>query len=105
MTDAYRAERQALIAAVTSGSGQLPPDIRTAIVDRARGRPGEAPIPTGLRRLIDLVAHDAPAIEDADIEAPAREVGDEAVFEAIVASSLGASLARLERVDALLGEE
>jgi hypothetical protein len=105
VTDPYRAERQALVAAVTSGSGQLPADTRAAIVDRARGRPVEAPIPKGLRQLTDLVARHAPAIEDADVAAPAREFGDEAVLETIVASSLGASLVRLERVDELLEDE
>jgi alkylhydroperoxidase family enzyme len=101
-----RSERRALVAAVTTGAGRLQPDLRVAIVDRARGMPVATPVPQGLLRLVDLVARDAPAITDADVkELAAAGFDDEAAFEAIVASALGASLARVERVDELFGKE
>jgi hypothetical protein len=106
VTDPYRFRRDALIAAVTRSAGRLPPEVRAAIVDRARGLPLAEPIPQALLRLVDLVARSAPAIEVADLRGLADAgLNDEAVFEAIVASALGASLVRLERVDDLMGRE
>lgn len=103
MTDPYLSERQALIAAVTTGRGRLASAVRTAIVDRARGDAGAGPIPGALVGFVDRVARDATVISDGDVDALAAEgFHDEAVFEAVVAAALGASLARLERVDQLL---
>lgn len=103
--DPYLPERMALIAAVTAGRGRLAPEVRAAIVDRARGRPDATVGPPGLAGFVDRVARDATIVEDADVMA-LTDLGfdDEAIFEAIVSSALGASLIRLERVDALLGE-
>ena len=103
MSDPYAAERQALIEAVTKGDGHLSPEVRTAIVDCTRGQAADVVIPDALVRFVDLVARDAPGIADADVDAvKAAGFDEEAVFEAIVAAALGASLARLEAVDALL---
>jgi alkylhydroperoxidase family enzyme len=102
MSDPYAAERQALVEAVTKGDGHLSPGVRTAIVDRARGQAAAA-VPDALVGFVDLVARDAPGIADADVDAvKAAGFDEEAVFEAIVAAALGASLARLEAVDTLL---
>lgn len=103
MSGPYAEERRALLKAVTKGAGHLSPDVRTAIVDRARGRAVEAAVPEALVRFVDQVAKDASGIADADVDAvKAAGYSEEAVFEAIVAAALGASLARLEAVDALL---
>jgi alkylhydroperoxidase family enzyme len=60
-------------------------------------------VPDALVGFVDLVARDAPGIADADVDAvKAAGFDEEAVFEAIVAAALGASLARLEAVDTLL---
>jgi hypothetical protein len=102
MSDPYVAERRALVEAVERGAGHLDATVRTAIVNRARGRDA-GPIPKALVGLVDRVAHDAPAIGDVDVDAVlAAGFDEEAVFEAIVAAALGASLAPLERVDVLL---
>jgi alkylhydroperoxidase family enzyme len=103
MSDPYAEERRALVEAVTQDAGHLSPDLRTAIVDRARGQAADAVIPDALVGFVDRVARDAPAIADADVEAvEAAGFDEEAVFEAIVAAALGASLVRLEAVDGLL---
>lgn len=103
MTDPYAEERRALVEAVAQGAGHLSAEVRTAIVDRARGQAADGAIPEALAGLVDRVAEDAPAVADADVDAvKAAGLDEEAVFEAIVAAALGASLARLEAVDALL---
>ncbi len=105
MTDPYLTEREALVAAVTAGKGELPPAVRRAILDRARRQRTATPLPQGLAQFVDLVAEQAASIEDDDVDALRSQLGEEAIFEAIVAAALGASLVRLERVDALLGAE
>jgi hypothetical protein len=101
--DPYRAERRALVESVVQGRGSLTPLLRRALVDRAAGRPVKGPIPEKLAGFVDQVARDATGIKDADVAAlTADGLDEEAVFEAIVAAALGASLARLERVDELL---
>jgi hypothetical protein len=102
MTDPYRAERGALIAAVTAGEGDLASALRRAILDRARRLPTPTPIPSKLASFVDLVAEHASSIDDANVDALRSEWAEEAIFETIVATAVGASLVRLERVDALL---
>jgi alkylhydroperoxidase family enzyme len=103
MSDPYAEERRALVEAVTQGAGHLSPEVRTAIVDRARGQAVNVEIPEALVGFVDRVAKDAPGIADADVDAvKAAGFGEEAAFEAIVAAALGASLARLEAVDGQL---
>jgi alkylhydroperoxidase family enzyme len=103
MSDPYAEEWQALVEAVTKGAGHLSPEVRTAIVDRARGHSADGLIPEALVGFVDRVANDAPEIADTDVDAvKAAGFDEEAVFEAIVAAALGASLVRLEAVDALL---
>ena len=103
-SDPYLAERHALVAAVARNRGSLAPEVRQAIIDRAAGRPEAEPVPAMLRGFVDKAARDATEISDADITALTVTGGfdEEAVFEAIVGAALGASLARLERADALL---
>jgi hypothetical protein len=105
MNDPYVGERRALIDAVVHGAGELAPGMRAAIVDRSRGGADGAAIPGALSMFVDRVATDATLIGDGDVRA-LTEAGfdEEAVFEAIIAAALGASLARLERVDSLLQE-
>lgn len=101
MIDPYADERRTLVEAVTKGAGHLSTEVRKAIVDRARGQ--EAAVPDALVGFVDRVAKNASEIADADVDAvKAAGFDEEAVFEAIVAAALGASLARLEAVDALL---
>jgi alkylhydroperoxidase family enzyme len=101
--DLYADERRALVEAVTYGAGHLPPEVRTAIVDRGRGQAATGLIPQALVGFVDRVAQAAPEIADADVDAiKAAGFDEEAVFEAVVAAALGASLARLEAVDGLL---
>src|SRR5690242_15643149 len=38
MSDPYAGERKGLVEAVTRGAGHLSPEVRTAIIDRARGQ-------------------------------------------------------------------
>ena len=103
MIDPYADERRALVEAVTGTPGHLAPAVRKAIVDRARGRADAAAIPDALVPFVDRVAQDATLIEDEDFEALiSAGLDEEAVFEAVVAAALGASLARLEAVDRLL---
>jgi hypothetical protein len=103
--DPYLAERRALVDAVIQGSGRLAPDVRRALVDRAAGRPLAGPIPETLAGFVDQIARDATGIKDGDVAAlRADGFDEEAVFEAIVAAALGASLARLERVDELVAD-
>lgn len=105
LVDPYLRERQRLIRAVTAARGSLAPDVRRAIVDRARGRSDGAMMPGALATFVDRVSRDAAAIEDADVDALIGcGFDEEAVFEAVVAAALGASLVRLERVDELLGK-
>jgi hypothetical protein len=103
MNDPYAGERRALIEAVTGGAGTLSPAARSAIIDRTRSGAGGGSIPDGLIPFVDRVATDATLIGDGDVAGlTAAGFDEEAVFEAVVAAALGASLARLERVDALL---
>jgi hypothetical protein len=103
MRDPYLPERQALIEAVTTGRGRLSSAVRTALVDRARGVMDGVAIPEPLIGFADHVARDATVIGNGDIGTlGAAGFDDEAVFETVVAAALGASLARLERVDELL---
>jgi alkylhydroperoxidase family enzyme len=102
MNDPYSAERRALVEAVTGSAGQLAPAVRSAIIERTRGTAGGGSIPDALAPFVDRIATDATLIEDGDVAAlTAAGFDEEAVFEAVVAAALGASLARLERVDAL----
>jgi alkylhydroperoxidase family enzyme len=101
--DPYADERRALVEAVTGTAGHLAPAVRRAIVDRARGRAGAAAMPGALVPFVDRVAQDATLIKDADIDVLLKAgLDEEAVFEAVVAAALGASLVRLEAVDVLL---
>lgn len=101
--DSYRTEREALVAAVTNGRGSLPPEARRAILDRAAGQRESPAVPGAIVDFVDRVAKDATAIRDDDVRGLlAAGLDEEAIFEAIVAAALGASLVRLERVDSLL---
>jgi alkylhydroperoxidase family enzyme len=103
VTDPYADERRALVEAVTGTAGHLAPAVRRAIMNRARGRADAAAIPGALLPFVDRVAQDATLIEDGDIDALlSAGLDEEAVFEAVVAAALGASLVRLEAVDVLL---
>jgi alkylhydroperoxidase family enzyme len=103
--DPYLAERRALVEAVTDSQGSLSAEVRRALLDRAAGRPAAGPIAEKLGGFVDQVARNATNVRDEDIAAlTADGLDEEAVFEAIVAAALGASLARLERVDQLLTE-
>jgi len=103
MADPYGGEREALIATVTRGPGSLAPEIRAALVDRAKGRTGFRNFSPLLAEFADAVTRDAPVITDADVtKLLDHGFDEEAIFEAAVAAALGASLVRLERVDMLL---
>jgi len=105
LEDRYRRHANDLIEAVTCRPGHLAPDTRRWIVGRAAGGPvrGEARLPKAAISLIDHVATDAEQISDADVLGlRASALGEEAIFELIVAAAVGAGFGRLERAIELL---
>jgi hypothetical protein len=103
MTETYGSMRQALVHAVTASPGSLSPAVRSYIVERARGVAFTGSVPDTMDELVATVARDATGVDDAMLAAVHAEGFDEeAIFEAVVCAALGASLARLDRVDVLL---
>jgi alkylhydroperoxidase family enzyme len=105
LEDRYRRQADDLIEAVTGRTGHLSPNTRRWIVGRAAGGPGlgDAPLSTAAISLVDRVATDADQVSDADIlELRASGLGEEAIFELIVAAAVGAGFGRLKRAVALM---
>lgn len=99
--DERRALFQRLVADVASRPGVLPPATRRAIVDAAKGG---APPAGALGALVETIQRRAIEVTDEHVEAARREGNDDdALFEAIVASALGASSKRLDVAMRALG--
>jgi hypothetical protein len=93
--------------AVLESPGVTAPALRQAVAARAAalgGGPaaGTEEIPEGLRRFVDDIALHAWRITGEDVAALGRDWSEAAIFEASVAASVGAGLARLERGLAIL---
>ncbi|PZQ43139.1 MAG: hypothetical protein DI570_29430, partial [Phenylobacterium zucineum] len=82
---------EALRAAAT-GSGMLPRDLRTAIIERAGGG---TQLPAPYDALVQQVASAAYRVTDAQVAAVRAVAGsDKAAFELVLCASIGAGLAR-----------
>lgn len=86
-----------LEAAVAHGVGDLPSEVRGALVA------GEEP-PREWAAFAAAVAAGGLAVTDADVAALAAAHGEDAVFECVVAVAVAAAAARLRAVEALLAE-
>ena len=75
--------------AVVAGPGELPAEVRQALLD---GEPAPAPF----EEYVEKVRRHAYRVTDAEVESLVAASSDDAVFEATVATALGAGLARLE---------
>ena len=87
-----------LVAAVAHGVGDLPSEVRGALLA------GEPP-PPEWAAFVAAVAEGGLAVTDADVaELLAAGHGEDAVLECVVAVAVAAAAARLRAVEALLGE-
>lgn len=93
---------QRLVADVTARPGALPAETRRAIVAAARG----GAVPAGaLGRLVETIQRRAVEVTDDDVAAAKREgYGDDALYEAVVTSALGAASKRLEAAMRAIGK-
>lgn len=100
MEDRHAEILRRLVAATLDGPGELSPEVRKAIAEE---RHEEAP--PALRPYLDKVAHQAWTMTDEDVEALKRAgLSEDQIFEATMASALGAGLKRLRAGLAALGE-
>jgi alkylhydroperoxidase family enzyme len=90
---------------VLEGAGVTPAELRQAAAARAAGlggRPAGGPagldLPDDLLRFVDQVARRAVDVRREDVEALKRAgYSEDAIFEVMASSALGAALGRLER--------
>ncbi|MBC7542021.1 MAG: hypothetical protein H7338_04750 [Candidatus Sericytochromatia bacterium] len=89
MPDPARTRLDRLWHAVTRSPGALPPDVRLSLAE-------QGPAPEGLAAYVDMVRRSAYRVTDADI-ARLQQAGydDEQIFEATVATAVGAGFLRL----------
>jgi hypothetical protein len=96
---------QALREAVLSGAGVTSAELRGRIAARS-GRLGEAApedgLPDVVARFVDAVREGAEGADVGELRSAGHD--DDAVFEVTVAAAVGAGLARLARVRALMAE-
>jgi hypothetical protein len=98
MADRYRKLLNGLLDAIGGAAGTLDAKTRRALLD---GKPAAGAIGAFAIK----VAHNATAIRDEHIEALRTQgTGEEAIFEAIIASAVGAGLERLRAAWRALGE-
>jgi alkylhydroperoxidase family enzyme len=90
--------RRALEASVLDGEAHTPPSLRRAVA----GRQGE--VPAELRALVAKIHDHAYRVTDEDLAALAAQFSDDERFEIVVAASVGAAFARLDRALALFGD-
>jgi alkylhydroperoxidase family enzyme len=98
----HEAYRRGLVDAILNAPGEIPADVRRAVLERAK-----AGIPPRLAQYIDTVSRHAYRVTAQDV-ADLQQSGhsDDAIFEVTVASAVGAAMYRLERgMAALRGEE
>jgi alkylhydroperoxidase family enzyme len=80
--------------------GDLTSDLRRAILERAMalgtGVADPPAVPAPFTDLVDKIAQQAHQVVDRDVQVPAEAgFSQDAVFEAVVASAIGAGMARL----------
>lgn len=92
--------------AVLGADGDLDRRVRAAILRTARGGVDAAVAPP-LAAFVDKVTERAYTVSDADVDAlRAAGLSEDAIFEAVVATAVGAGLARLDAgMAALAGKE
>jgi hypothetical protein len=86
--DPHAVLRNKLLEIVLSADGESDPSVRRAAFE---GRD----VPADLQPLIDKIRAHAYKVTDDDLERVQRTYGDDALFEIIVATALGASERRL----------
>ena len=104
----HEALHRQLIEAGLGGAGETPGKLRQRIAFYARdvtlGRTVVARLEAPVERLMDLVAREARAIEDADVQTLRPAHSDEALFELTVVAAVACGMQRLEDAMALLKE-
>jgi alkylhydroperoxidase family enzyme len=110
MTDPHAEHMQRVAEAILRTPGELDVGIRTAIEARAaelggRTEHAEPDVPEDLRAYVEKVARHAYKVVDGDLEQlKAAGYSEDAIFEATLASALGAARSRLARgLDAVEG--
>lgn len=89
----FDAHVQELRASLTQSPGALPPDVRTAIVERNTQK-----IPPALVPYVIKVALHAYKVTDEDILQLKRDgLSEDVIFEATAAAAVGAAMLRLEK--------
>ena len=96
MGDPHAAHMQRVAEAILRTPGDLDPAVRAAICSHAAE--GHADVPDDLRPYVEKVARHAYKVVDRDInELKAAGYTEDAIFEATLASALGAARSRLDR--------
>lgn len=97
MKDRHARLLHALIDAVGGQAGALEPPVRQGLI---AGRPTSGAVSAFAVK----VAHDSASVRDEHVSAlKAAGVSEEAIFEAVIASGIGAGMDRLRAVFRLLG--
>jgi hypothetical protein len=87
-----------------AAEGDLDPALRRAAFEQGAGRPGDVPLPEPLGRFVDKVTREAYKVTDGDVdELRGAGCSEDAILEAVLATAMGAGLARLEIGLAALG--
>lgn len=107
MSDRYADYVTRLRKTVLEGAGETPSELRQAAAERSSslgGRPIPAAatprpsLPAALSQFVDTIARRAFEVTDGDVAAlRAAGYSEDAVFEILAATALGAGLGRLER--------
>jgi hypothetical protein len=104
MDDERVAVLRAVPAALLAADGDLDPAVRRAAFEHGGGRPNDTPLPEPLGRFVDKVTSEAYKVVDGDAdELRAAGYSEDAILEAVLATAMGAGLARLEIGLAALG--
>lgn len=100
----HHASFEAIVSGALETPGELPDDVRLAVFERARELGGCRPrtnartVPLDLAGLVDKIALRAWTTVDADLDVLlSAGYSEDAVFELLVAASVGAGEARLQR--------
>lgn len=84
-----------MVEVMTKARGDLDPSRRSTIVTRASDR--GASLPPDLETLVDKVAWHAYKVTDSEVEQLKGTYSEDAIFEVIVASAVGAARLRASR--------
>ncbi|MFQ5490893.1 MAG: hypothetical protein ACE5GE_09250 [Phycisphaerae bacterium] len=99
MPDRYADKLTSLSQAVLESPGRLEPEFRKAVFLAGQaGADLEAELPSAWRTLVEKIATAAYKVTDGDIDTLRQDgLDDDAIFEVVLATALGAASARLER--------